>query len=245
MKPWLRTHNLLLGYRRTPVSPFPMNIEFNEPGITALLGRNGAGKSSLLKAIVGEAAALSGTIEIEGTSSKLFKGLAYVPQEPIFPGHLKMEDALGLAFVGRIGVFGRLSASQIDEIEQTMVQLGLAHLKGRILSHLSPGERQRAFLARALLQNPTVLLLDEPTNHLDPEARFFFWAALEGVMTQTRCKVLVSTHDLEFARRRANSICAFKEGRVVANSKAREFWNIENIAEVYGEGPARHFIGVL
>lgn len=241
-KTWLRTSDLVLGYARKPLSDVPLTFELSEPCVTVFLGRNGAGKSSLFKALVGEPVRIRGKIEIEGKPAGQFRGIGYVPQEPIFPGHLKMEDALALAYLADLGWLGRLSAAQKEEIEIAIVQLGLEKLRGRILADLSPGERQRTFLARALLQSPKILLLDEPTNHLDPEARYFFWSALEGVIALSACRVLVSTHDLDFAKRRANWICAFKDGRLVYHARSKAFWDVENIAEIFGEGPARQFI---
>ncbi len=238
MSVWLRVNQAVLGYSKKPVTPEPLTFELLEPGITVLLGRNGAGKTTLLRSILDPSMIQKGSVEI----APEFRTLAYVPQEPVFPAHLTLRDCLGLAFLPALGWFQKLSPEQSEEVDALLAQFTMEGLQKKALGSLSPGERQRAFLARALLQKPKVLLLDEPTNHLDPEARFFFWNALQGAVSLKDTRVLVCTHDLEFAQRKANWICAFKEGRLVHHAKSKSFWNVETIANVFGEGPARDWI---
>lgn len=230
LTPWLQLREARLGYRSAGPT---LNLEFTQPGIHALLGRNGAGKSTLLKALVGEDSVLhSGTCTIRGVPFSQFSQLAYVPQQAPFPGHLALADCLKLAFLPRLGSFGSLSAEQEADARGMADQLGLGALWERRLAELSSGERQRAFLARALLQKPEVLLLDEPTNHLDPEGSVLFWEALAQVPTKY---ILVSTHDLHFARQHAHWVCALKSQDVVYNGVAVEFWKPHWLKRVYGE----------
>jgi ABC-type multidrug transport system ATPase subunit len=77
---------------------------------------------------------------------------------------------------------------------------------------------------------------------LDPEARFFFWNALQGAVSLKDTRVLVCTHDLGFAQKKASWICAFKEGRLAYHGRSKNFWNVETIADVFGEGPAREWM---
>jgi ABC-type cobalamin/Fe3+-siderophores transport system ATPase subunit len=238
----LEARGLVLAYDGKVVTPEPLSFDLHKAGITVLLGKNGAGKSSFLKAILGEPVRSAGSLQLFGAPSTHFDRLAYVPQEPLFPPHLYTEDALALAFLPQLGWFGRKTSEHDEKIESAILQFGLEPLRGRRLSELSPGERQRTFLARALLQEPKVLLLDEPTNHLDPEARYFFWSALQGAVSIEDCRVIVSTHDLVFAKAKASWICAFDRGRLAYNGVGSGFWNLENIAEVFGEGPAREWL---
>ncbi len=238
LKPWLKTQSLVLGHGKQPLHA-ALNLAFTRSGVTALIGKNGTGKSTFLKALLGESVLLSGGILLFDRPAQQVESVAYVAQEPQYPGQLLLKDALHLAFLKDLGWIGRLTNAQRREAEEFSVMFNLGPLQDRPLARLSPGERQRAFLAQALLQKPRLLLLDEPTNHLDPEARYFFWSALEGVLAQRPCEVLVSTHDLDFARKRANAICAFRREGLDYFSKPLDFWTLENIARTFGEGPAR------
>lgn len=241
LTPWLESQALVLGHGRVPLHA-PLDLRFTRAGVTALVGRNGTGKSTFLKALLGEEVILAGGLKLFGRVASTVDGIAYVAQEPQYPGQLLLRDALHLAFLKDWGWLGGLQPEQRREAEEISGMFALGPLLHRPLARLSPGERQRAFLARALLQKPRLLLLDEPTNHLDPEARHFFWSALEGVLAQRPCEVLVSTHDLDFARKRANAIVAFRADGVDYFPRPLEFWNLENIARVFGEGPARAWL---
>ncbi|MBY0370560.1 ATP-binding cassette domain-containing protein, partial [bacterium] len=216
----------------------PLDFKLEGTGICALLGRNGAGKSTLLKALVREGVQLrSGTLTLLGRSHSDTDGVAYVPQEAAYPPHLRLEDALALAFLPTLGWFKRLSAEQKEARSRVLEEMELADLRNRPLGALSSGERQRAFLARALLQRPKVLLLDEPTNHLDPEGREAFWEALARSCTAGHA--LVSTHDLTFAKGHAQEICAFGEGKVLYAGSGMGFWSENLLEKVYGPRTAR------
>lgn len=243
-KDWLGFENVTLAYESKQVTPEPLSFSVSHPGICVLLGKNGAGKSSVLKAVLGEPVCSKGTVSLFGAPARDCTRIAYVPQDPVYPAHLKMEDALAIAFLPEIGWWGKRLSEHTDRMEEAILQFGLGEMRGRRLGALTPGERQRTFLARALLQNPRVCLLDEPTNHLDPEARYFFWAALQGAVSVSGTRVLVSTHDLDFARGKASWICAFSQGRLVFHDRGSAFWNLDHIAAVFGEGPAREWIKV-
>jgi ATP-binding cassette subfamily F protein uup len=197
------------------------HVDFSlEPGeIVGLIGRNGAGKSSLLKAIAGCAALDDGRINIKGDIS-----VAYVPQEPALnPEHTVFEAvAEGLGELQTILTeYHRLTAQlslpdadhmvlleQMEPIQQRLealdgwkfdaqIETTLSHLQlppETLIGDLSGGWKKRVALARALCARPDVLLLDEPTNHLDVEA--IVW--LENLLKNHNGSVLLITHDRRF-----------------------------------------------
>lgn len=174
----------------------PLNFEFKRGKVNLLVGKNGAGKTTLLRALLREPVVKSGKVEFPPTES-----LSYLPQEPIFPDHLKVRDLLRLAFLGRTDLFGRLPKSAEENIDRELDWFGLTPLKDRPLGELSSGERQKAFLARTLLQPAQVILLDEPTNHLDADITDRFWERI-AELPGRGVEVIASTHDREIIRGR-------------------------------------------
>ncbi len=158
-----------------------LNVEFKKGQLNLLVGNNGAGKTSLLLALLGEPVVKSGTIDFPSVDK-----LAFLPQEPIFPDHLRVRDLLKLAALGK--------PPAEDKIEEELSFFRLKALENRSLGDLSSGERQKAFLARTLLQPCQVILLDEPTNHLDADVTDLLWDRLSRLPSQGK-EVIASTHD--------------------------------------------------
>lgn len=221
--------NLILGFsKRLRLSKEPLHFKFPRRSITALIGPNGGGKSTLLRAILGESVLHSGSIYVNGiplsrlNAQGLSKEVAFVPQEHTYPGHLHLRDLLKLAFLPAMGMWRRLPETSLMNIEEMLENLRLKSLADRPLARLSTGERQRAFLARALLQRPKILLLDEPTNHLDPGGVKAFWTLLLEAREKSHFEVILSTHDLEFVKSHCQFYLAIREGIRVSSGVVAE-----------------------
>jgi ABC-type Mn2+/Zn2+ transport system ATPase subunit len=218
---------IVVGFGKNRLSNFPFDFEIPRGKLTALIGPNGAGKTSLLKAMLGEQKLVEGEIHLAGTQS-------YVPQENRFPPGIRLKDFLRLAFLKDAGLFGQLPVGDHPSIVEKIEQFGLSALKDRTLETLSTGERQRAFLARAVLQGADVLLLDEPTNHLDPGGTNRFWADLLTARRQKPFEILVSTHDLSFVKKYCDWVCAVKNGAVIFSGPSAECFAAKLPAELFG-----------
>lgn len=211
--------SLCLGSGPWRLTPEPLDFSIPKGKVAALIGRNGAGKTTLLKALLGEPLLLSGQLSVGGLDVKTAsyadraRTLAFVPQEHEFPGDVGVEALLRMAYLPRMGMWGGLPEAAPREIGDALHTFGLAGLRSRRLADLSTGERQRAFLARAVLQRPKVLVLDEPTNHLDPAGVRVFWKTLLERSRAEGLDLLVSTHDLEFLRTHCDYVLALEGGR--------------------------------
>lgn len=213
--------------------------------LVALLGRNGAGKTTLLRRLLGDFDKPTGVIRLghemkdtrEISAADLAHLVAFVPQEHTFPGDIKLGDLLRLAYLPRMGWWGKLPVGAEEEIKESLARFRLAPLAGRRLRHLSTGERQRAFLARAILQKTELLFLDEPTNHLDPAGSAEFWEILDGERKRRGLHGVISTHDLSFVKKHCDWVLALEEGRLLYEGSAEKFWRGGHLERVYGPLP--------
>ena len=180
--------------------------------MTALLGRNGTGKSTLLRAIAALGRLQSGTIEIGGrdlrelSSAELARMIAFVNTERI---SVEAMTAYDLVAVGRspyTGWSGKLRSCDHEVIERSICIAGVEHLANRYVDTLSDGECQRVMIARALAQDTPAILLDEPTSYLDMPNRYELCTLLGRLAHDEGKCVLYSTHELDIALTLSDSI---------------------------------------
>jgi cobalt/nickel transport system ATP-binding protein len=185
-------------------------------GSIALIGENGAGKTSLLLAIVGILETASGTIEINGlqltqkTVNEIRRQTGLVFQNP--------DDQLFMPLIYDDIAFGcrnfGLPEYEISiRIDEILNRLNISRLRGCSSLKLSAGEKRMAAIAAVLAMEPSVLMFDEPTAFLDPKAKRVL---VETLNTLPQPKI-VATHDMEFAARVCNRVIVLKNGRIMAD----------------------------
>jgi ABC-type cobalamin/Fe3+-siderophores transport system ATPase subunit len=240
MSAFCEAEGLVLGTGSWCLTPEPLTFGLPAGKITALVGKNGAGKTTLLRALLGEPVVLGGDLRLAGLDARRAsytdraRAIAFVPQEHEFPGDATVETTLKIAFLPRMGLWGGLPEGAQGEVDRSLESFGLISLRDRRLRDLSTGERQRAFLARAVLQHPKALILDEPTNHLDPAAVRDFWKALIAQTRERQLELLVSTHDLDFLRGQCDHILALDTGRIAFSGSREEFLADNVEARLFG-----------
>ena len=188
------------------------STEFTRGNLIALLGRNGTGKSTLLRAIAALGSVQGGTIEIDGrpigtlSPTELARNIAFVNTERI---EVEAMTAYELVAIGRSPYtdwMGRLTDDDRTIINKSMRMAGVESLANRKVDTLSDGECQRVMIARALAQQTPIILLDEPTAFLDLPNRYELCTLLaELAHTSNRC-IIFSTHELDIALTLADSI---------------------------------------
>ena len=165
---------------KTALSDVSLRIEPNE--IVTIVGPNGSGKTSLLRAMIGAVKPLSGRI-IQAGNLKI----GYVPQK------LHIDDALPITVSRFLKLPGGVRGADVD---YALTQAGVPELEKKQLSQLSGGQFQRVLLARALIGKPDLLLLDEATQGLDQRGSALFYQQIETVRQATGCAVLMISHEL-------------------------------------------------
>jgi ABC-2 type transport system ATP-binding protein len=178
--------------------------------VTGLLGPSGGGKTTLMRALVGVQAGVSGLVEVLGQpagSASLRARVGYVTQSPAVYGDLSVRQNL-VYFAAVLGA----ATSRVDEV---LGAVALGDAAGQRVDTLSGGQRARVSLAAALLGRPELLVLDEPTVGLDPVLRRDLWS-LFGELARGGCTLLVSSHVMDEARR-CDRLLLLRDGRLVAD----------------------------
>jgi len=193
-----------------------LSFTLNEGENIALIGENGAGKTSLLLAIVGILEAASGAVEMDGMSlnkktvNEFRKQIGLVFQNP--------DDQLFMPLIYDDIAFGCRNFGLQEEhiktrVEETVAQLNISHLLSRFSSKLSSGEKRMVAIATVLAMNPSVVMFDEPTAFLDPKAR----RTLVATLRKLNHAKIIATHDMAFAAEVCNRVIVLKGGRIMAD----------------------------
>lgn len=209
----------------------------------AILGANGAGKSSLLKLMSGEVRSQARA----GSSCKLFGeeqwcleelrhrlGLVMPEEVSRFRADEVAADVVRSAFRGAYGRTGemRFKADEKALASGAMENVGVAHLSQRCFGQLSSGEKRRFLIARALVHQPEILVLDEPSTALDFAARLAMLERLRSIAKSTGTLVLV-THDPGEILPEIDRVILLGAGRVIADGNKREVLNSKTLSELY------------
>ena len=200
--------NLSLGYAKGKVRKEILNgLDFQLfPGhLTCLLGPNGVGKSTLIKAILGQLKPWAGELVLDGKPIETYnhldlaRKLSVVLTEPFLPGNMTVGQLIALGRIPHTGWTGKLGLSDLEAVEKALSATKIQYLKEERLAEISDGQRQKAMIARALAQDGKIMILDEPTAHLDLVNRFEIMHLLQEIAKNQEKAILVVTHDLEIA----------------------------------------------
>jgi len=192
-----------------------VSLEVPAGQVVGLLGPSGAGKTTLMRAIVGLQRIKSGRVQVLGQPAGargLRPLLGYVTQAPSVYADLSVMENLRY--------FGAMVGAGRDAVERTIEQVRLVKQAGQLVGSLSGGQRARVSLAVALLGRPRLLVLDEPTVGLDPVLREELWELFHE-LARGGATLLVSSHVMDEARR-CDSLVLLREGQVLATGTPAE-----------------------
>lgn len=200
-----------------------VSLAVPDGAVLCLMGRNGVGKTTLLKTVMGLLPARSGRIVFDGTDltgrrpeERTACGIGYVPQgREIFP-YLSVLENL------RIGLLGRPAGNGTVPEEVFQLFPALQRMLGRKGGVLSGGEQQQLAIARALVAQPKLLLLDEPTEGIQPSIIGEIETVIERIKGQGNISLLLVEQYLEFAWRLADTFYVMQKGSIVAEGKMGE-----------------------
>lgn len=215
-----------------------INLKINQGDFTAIIGPNGSGKSTLIKIAAGFLRPERGYVLYKGKDLKdyyvkdLAKDIAVLPQsiEIFYP--YKIEDFIAIGRYPHLKWDFFNMTQEEDFIEYTMEIMEISHLKGRRITELSQGERQRVFIAQCIAQDPSVLLLDEPVSHFDIKYQMKTLEILES-FNKEDMTIVVVLHDLNLAAEFCKKIVLLSEGVVHSEGAPHDVLTYKNIEDVY------------
>lgn len=214
-------------------------LSFPKGRVTALLGHNGSGKSSLLRIMARQTKPTRGAAFWAGRNLRAYgerafaREVAWMPQEMGFAPGMTLRELVACGRYPWHGPLGRFTEEDGRKVEAAMAAAGLEAFGARIVATLSGGERQRAWIAMMLAQDSRCLLLDEPTAALDVAHQIEVLALIRRLTQEKGLTAAVVMHDVNMAARFCDHIHALKGGAVVASGTPAEIVRPEVLERIY------------
>jgi len=236
----LEIQSLSVGYNdHLILKDISLSVQSGE--VVALIGPNGTGKSTLIRAISGVLPVQSGSIHLceknidSLTSDARARSLAVVPQIQSMPVSFNVYQTILLGRTPYLGWLGQAGKRDHEVVQQAMAQTKTEHLAARCIGELSGGEQQRVLLARALAQTTPILIMDEPTNHLDVSHQSSFLNLIRQLAVENGLAILVALHDLNLTSLYADRVAVLSDGHLKAIGTPEQVFIEENLSPIYGD----------
>lgn len=235
----IRVEDLSLSYGQKQILN-QLNLSVSKGSLSALLGPNGCGKTTLLKCIAGLLNPQVGNVILEDkrisdySARQLAQKISFVRQHTNTDFEFKAYD---MVMMGRNPYQHRLqNESEADRkmVERCMKQTNTWHLRDKMPHAMSGGELQRVMIARALAQDTPIMLLDEPTSNLDIAHQFEIMELLREINQNQQKTILIVVHDLNLALRYCPYSIVIKEGKVAHQGNTHDVLSAPNIKSVFG-----------
>lgn len=201
-----------------------------------LLGPNGAGKSSLLRCLYRYSKPQNGEVKFVGhniwhlSADEYAKQVAVVLQETPSQFNLSVFDVVSLGLTPHKSLFSATTKADQQVVLQAIEQVGLSHHLMQNFDSLSGGEKQRALIARSIVQGPKLLIMDEPTSHLDIK----YQIQLMELAKSLNVTILASFHDLNLAASMCDELLVLKQGQLVASGTPEQVITEKMLSDVFG-----------
>ncbi|WP_371377879.1 ABC transporter ATP-binding protein [Sporomusa aerivorans] len=217
-----------------------LNIHIPMGKITVLVGANGSGKSTILKAMARLVKPKGGGVFLDGESihhkstREVARQLAILPQNPSSPEGMTVYELVSYGRFSSQTGFGSLTPDDRQIIAWAIEVTGIAAFCELPLNQLSGGQRQRAWIAMALAQQTDILFLDEPTTFLDMAHQLEVLQLLYRLNRKEKRTIVMVVHDLNHAARYADHLIAVRQGKVLQQGAPRQVMTPEVLREIFG-----------
>ncbi|MBP8997985.1 MAG: ABC transporter ATP-binding protein [Anaerolineaceae bacterium] len=243
----LDVNGIYVGYNDSPILK-EVSLHIEEGTVLALIGPNGSGKTTFIRAVSGILPLMKGSITIDGidlsrlNSNQRARKISVVPQARSIPAAFTAEEVVAMGRTPYLNWLGKISDYDQQIIDEALEKMDLLPLRDRTVNELSGGEQQRLFLARSLAQQSPLLLMDEPTTHLDLQYQVNLMQRIyqlahpgeeersAGVRPRT---VVITMHDLNLISRYADLVGLMVHGKLEAVGKAEEVLRSDLLSRAY------------
>jgi len=216
--------SLRIGYaegRKKNALLSPLTASARRGEMIALIGKNGIGKSTLLRTLAGLQLSLGGDITYSGKSIReysrtdLARTIGYISTEIVKVTNMRVYDLVAMGRFPYTNWFGKIDKSDHEKITDSIEKTGMSSLSWRFISELSDGERQKAMIARILAQDTGILVMDEPTAFLDIGSKFEILHLMHLLSQKNGKTIIFSTHDLNVALSQADKIWLIADDNIL------------------------------
>nr|WP_245354751.1 ABC transporter ATP-binding protein [Brachybacterium sacelli] len=217
-----------------------LDLELLPGKVTAIVGANACGKSTLLRSMSRLLTPRHGQVLLDGQqvhrmpAKKLARLLGLLPQSPLTPEGISVADLVGRGRHPHQGILSRWSTADDEAVAAALDATRTAELAERPVDELSGGQRQRVWIAMALAQDTDLLLLDEPTTFLDVAHQVEVLDLLTDLNRARGITIVMVLHDLNLAARYSDQLVMISDGRVRASGAPAEVLTEEGVREVFG-----------
>lgn len=230
-----------IHFRYSPEDPIVLaglSLQIPAGKVTAILGPNGTGKTTLLHILLGLLKPEQGTVLVAGrphrdySRQELSRRIGLVPQQESIPFNFSVFEYVLLGRSPYLNPFQMPGEADLAVVEEALAVAGIAHLAPKPVMEISGGERQLTHIARVLAQQTGILLLDEPTAHLDLENQNRILTLLRG-MAAAGATAVMTTHDPNAAIFAADHFVLMKSGNIAAEGPLDQVITPENLSRIY------------
>ncbi|WP_397446257.1 ABC transporter ATP-binding protein [Polaribacter sp. R77954] len=223
----LKTENLSIGYqskKKQIVVAKSIDVSIQKGKFVAVLGKNGIGKSTLLRTVSKVQQPLNGQVFINQkniaviSNSELSRTLSLVLTERLPESQITVLELVALGRQPYTNWIDKLSSKDIEKINWAIIQTEIEHLKDKFFYELSDGQLQRVLIARALAQDTELIILDEPTAHLDLHHTIKIFSLLKKLVDETEKTIILSSHQVNLSIQFADEMMLFTNDKILTGT---------------------------
>lgn len=229
----IRFDNVTLGYGKRVILK-EISFAIHEGDYFGIVGPNGSGKTTILRAVLGTLRPLSGTVEAMPQEGMKLR-FGYVPQRDTVDNVVpySVHQVVMMGRYRQIGFLRRPGSEDRELVRESLKHVGIEDLGRSSFKNLSGGQKQRVLIARALAAQPNILILDEPTNGMDLNSRWSILSLISKLHSEDRLTVIMVSHMLDDVANHVKRIALVEKGFFQVGS-VDEVLTAENLSKIYG-----------